>query len=82
MSDLFAKIFNVRNQNNPRLVKEFSLDEFEKIYSFFRHNYKQRLNNPTAENNNLINMDLKCRDFITVNHTMMMLFSGGFTFLF
>jgi hypothetical protein len=79
MSTLFPKIFNSQSQNHPRLVNEFSFSEFSRCYGTFRHHYSQRLNTPSAENNALLNFDLKCRDFLIVNGTIFMLCSGFFT---
>jgi hypothetical protein len=76
MSSLFPRLFNKQNKDSPRLCREFSFNEFQDIYGTFRYHFSKRLREPCAENNNLINYDLKCKDFLNVNGGVFMIFGG------
>lgn len=82
MSTIFSKIFNQGNQKHPHLTREFSFNEFSQCYGSFRYHYKERLNKPCADNNSLINFDLKCRDFLMINGSLFMIFAGIATYGF
>ena len=78
MSFILSKIQGNKG-NHPRLTKEISMNEFSSVYAHFRHMFQKQLNEPCADNNSLINYDLKCRDFLMMNGTFFMLMSGAGT---
>lgn len=58
------------------------MNEFSSIYAHFRHMFEKQINEPCADNNSLINYDLKCRDFLMMNGTFFMVMSGIGTMTF
>jgi hypothetical protein len=68
--------------NHDRLVKEFSYRELSQCYGHFRHNFKEQLLKPSAENNHLINYDLSLKNYLMLNGTVHMILSGIYTYTF
>ena len=67
-------------KNQERLCKEFSMNEYLRIYGNFRGQYKEKLNRPNAENNDLINYDLYLRNYMILNSTQFMICAGALTY--
>jgi hypothetical protein len=52
--------FSGRNKNEgDRMLKNFSLSEFALLAGTYKHMFKDQLRQPTADNNHLINYNLK-----------------------
>lgn len=80
MASFFINPFYRRNQD--RITKEFSEREFTNIYSHFRHKFAEQINKPTAENNDIINYDLKCRNYLILTNGCNMIISAITTLSF
>lgn len=52
-----STLFN-KKYTHEKLTREFSLNEFNTCYYYFKHAFKDQLSMPTADNNYLINYDL------------------------
>jgi len=80
MASLFINPFYRRNSD--RITKEFSHNEFSHCYSYFRSKFAEQLNKPSAENNDIINYDLKVRNYLIMTNGCNMILSAINTLAF
>lgn len=69
--------FNDKN----RMLRNFSLNEFSLISGSYKQMFKDQIREPCADNNHVINYNLKLQNYMILNSTMHMISSGMFTFL-
>ncbi len=55
-----------QQNNGPTLLSKFSHNEMSNCYFDYRRMFKQQLNQPTADNNHLINFNLKLQNYVVV----------------
>ncbi|CDW72108.1 UNKNOWN [Stylonychia lemnae] len=67
--------------NNERLLKNFSINEFHNICIGYKELFKTQLRQPTADNNHIINYNLKISNYVMVNQFIHMMTSGASLFL-
>jgi hypothetical protein len=63
------------------MLKNFSLNEFALVSGTYKHMFKDQLRMPSADNNHIINYNLKLQNYMIINSTIHMISSGMFTFL-
>lgn len=66
--------------SNETLLKNFSTKEFGQVVANYKHLFKDQLKTPTADNNHIINYNLKVSNFVMMNETIHMLVAGGGVF--
>lgn len=67
--------------DHGRLMRNFSLNEFALLAGTYKHMFKEQLQQPTADNNHIVNYNLKLQNYVIVNSTIHMISAGMFTFL-
>lgn len=70
-----------RGTGGDRLLTNFSLSEFALVAGTYKHMFKDQLRQPTADNNHIVNYNLKLQNYLIVNSSIHMISSGMFTFL-
>ncbi len=63
------------------MLKNFSLTEFALLAGTYKHMFKDQLRMPTADNNHLINYNLKLQNYVIINSSVHMISAGMLTFL-
>lgn len=63
------------------MLRNFSLNEFSLLSGTYKHMFKEQLRQPSAENNHIINYNLKLQNYLIINSSLHMISAGMFTFL-
>jgi hypothetical protein len=63
------------------MLRNFSVNEFAVLTGTYKHMFKDQLRQPTADNNHIVNYNLKLQNYLIVNSSVHMLSAGMFTFL-
>lgn len=69
------------SSNEDRMLRNFSLNEFALLAGGYKHMFKDQLRQPTADNNHIVNYNLKLQNYLIVNSSIHMISAGMFTFL-
>lgn len=70
-----------RHDDSKRMLKNFSLNEVALLAGTYKHMFKEQLRQPTADNNHIVNYNLKLQNYLIVNSTIHMLSAGLSAFL-
>lgn len=71
----------VGGADESRMLRNFSLNEFALLSGTYKHMFKDQIRQPTADNNHIINYNLKMQNYVIVNSSIHMISAGMFTFL-
>jgi hypothetical protein len=63
------------------MLRNFSVNEFAVLTGTYKNMFKDQLRQPTADNNHIVNYNLKLQNYLIVNSSVHMLSAGMFTFL-
>ena len=63
--------------NTERLMKTFSLREFGMIVGEYKRIFKEQIRAPTADNNHIINYNLKLTNYLMMNEFIHMVSAGA-----
>jgi hypothetical protein len=63
------------------MLRNYSLNEFALLAGTYKHMFKDQLRQPSAENNHIINYNLKLQNYLIINSSLHMISAGMFTFL-
>jgi len=80
MSSLISSLTG-GSHSHDRMLKNFSLNEFALLAGSYKHMFKDQLRQPTADNNHIVNYNLKMQNYLIVNSSIHMISAGMFTFL-
>jgi hypothetical protein len=81
MASVLADLWPGSRTEEGRMLRNFSLNEFSLLAGTYKHMFKEQLRQPTAENNHLINYNLKLQNYLIIHSTLHMISGGMFTFL-
>lgn len=70
--------FSGKNQ----LLKPFSTNEISAIYSAYKQMYLHQIRNPSADNNSIINYNMKLQNYVMMNSFIHMITAGSGLYFF
>jgi hypothetical protein len=78
MESLFRR---VNPSKDSCVLSNFSLNEFALLAGTYKHMFNEQLRKPNADNNHIINYNLKLQNYVIVNSSIHMLSAGLTSFL-